>query len=212
MEKIRKIIGEKKGEFPEFGYYHNIIDKIEENIEKMPDIAIESCKSLVEGVSKTILNKLGVAYSENGRNIDNPKDLLKKALVNIPIPTSHDPEFITRVCELIARMSEIRNTRGDISHGRLSPKEIDSDANLAKFIAEITDSVGHYLLYIYFNADLSYLEKVKYEDNEEFNQSLDDGYQLGESILYSKALFDQDQISYEEQLNNYLQNKEEQEI
>ncbi len=211
MNKTRQIISDNKIEFPEFGYYHNIIDKIEENIIKMPDIAIECCKSLVEGISKTILIKLGISYSEVGRNIDSPKDLLKKVLNSIPIAAAHDPELVTRICELISRMTEIRNKRGDISHGRASPKEIDSDTNLAKFIAHVTDSTLCYLLEIYFSTDLSYLEEIKYDDNIEFNNFLDGQYELI-GVTYSKALFDQDAISYEEQRNNYLSNKEEENL
>ena len=207
MDKTRRIINDNKDKFPEFQYYHNIIDKIEENVEKMPDVAIESCKSLVEGSSKTILNKLKIPFLEKGRDADTPRGLLKKVLDNIP-DTSYDPEFITRSCELITRMTEIRNRNGDISHGKFSPKKIESDVNLAEYIIQITDSTMHYLFKIYFSADLSYIEETKYEDNEEFNEFLDSDNEL-EGIIYSQALFDQDIISYKEQLNTYLSSEEE---
>lgn len=213
MKNTRQIIDDNKKDFSEFQYYHNIIDKIEENVEKMPDITIESCKALVEGVSKTILNKLGVSYLEKGRNADSPRDLLKKVLDKIPNSVPHDPEFITRSCELVARMADIRNKNGDISHGKSSPKEKYSDTNLAEFIIQVTDSTVLYLLKIYFNADLSSYEEIKYEDNEEFNQFLDEENQLGGIVLYSRALYNQDLTSYEEQLKDYLlKDDEEKEI
>jgi len=203
MKKTRTIIDNNKENFYEFDYYHNILDKIEENIEKMPDICIESCKSLIEGVSKTILNKLNISYVEKGRNADTPRDLFKKAIDNIPVTISHDSEFVFKVCDLVSRMTEIRNKSGDISHGRSSPKEIESDKNLAIFISEITDSLAFYLLNIYFKADLSYIKGIDYDENIEFNAFLDSKND-NLDIIYSRALFDQDPVLYEEQLNNYL--------
>lgn len=208
MKKTRQIINDQKSKFPEFQYYHNILDKIEENREKMPDIAIESCKALVEGVSKAILKKLLVPYVDKGSRAETPRGLLKKVLDNIPGVGFHDPEFVCRTCELVARMTEIRNERGDISHGRFSPKEIESDKNLAEFIAHVTDGTIYYLLKIYFNADLSYLDEIKYEDSPEFNQSLDDDHQIDGIVLYSKALFDQDLTFYKEQLSEYFSENE----
>lgn len=208
MDKARKIIDDNKKDFVEFQYYHNIIDKIEENIEVMPDITIESCKSLIEGISKTILSKLEISYSENGKNADAPRTLLKKVLDNILIPEEHDQEFVYKLCELVNRMTEIRNKRGDISHGRLSPKEANSDFLLAGFIASVTNEAVYYILSIFFKMDFSYLKGLRYEDNIDFNQYLDEEYSIG-GVLYSRALFDQDLVAYNERLNDYLFSKEE---
>lgn len=206
MDKTRKLINENKERFPEFQYYHSIIDKIEENIEIMPDISIESCKSLIEGVSKTILDKLGIQYVEKGRDAHEPRKLFEKALDSIPQSESHEQEFLSKVSNLILRMTEIRNARGDISHGKSSPKKECSSIILADFIAQVTDSSAQYLLKIYFSADLSPFEETKYEDNAEFNQILDDEYPLDGIISFSRALFEQDPISYKEQLKNSIEN------
>lgn len=208
MQLTRQTIDAYSTKFPEFQYYHKILDKIDENAVEMPDVSIESCKSLVEGISKTILIKLKVPYSEKDRNADTPRDLWKKVLDNLPVSTSYDSEFVSRTCALVTRITEIRNKRGDISHGRPSPKEIESDVRLSGFIAQVTDSLVSYLLETYFSLDLSYLEKINYEDEIEFNQSLDDIYPIDGVISYSKALYDQDQVSYEEQLLNYKSQRE----
>jgi hypothetical protein len=211
MNKTRQIINDNKDDFPEFQYYHDIIDGIEENISKMPDKAIESCKALIEGICKTILKKLKVLYSEGGRGADEPRELMNKVLNSFSQFIPHDPEFISRTTALVGRMSEIRNKRGDISHGRPSPKEEESDKELAEFIMGIADYTIYYLLNIYFNADLSSFEDVKYEDNVDFNEYLDDMYEV-ENIIYSKALFDQDPAAYGELLNNYLDEKEQERL
>jgi hypothetical protein len=55
--------------------------------------------------------------------------------------------------------------------------------------------------------DLSYLEEVDYDKNEDFNNMLDEEYDLG-YVIYSKALYDQDPISYGEQLEEYRSSEE----
>lgn len=207
MDKTRQIIDKYKDIFPEFQYYHGVIDKIEENIDTMPDVSIESCKTLVEGVSKTILKKFDIQYIEKGRNADTPNGLLKKVLDELSKYSSIDAVVCQTSCSIVHRISELRNERGDISHGKLSPKDINSDKYLAEAIKHITDGVIRYVLNIYFTIDFPSLDEVKYEDNQDFNQFLDDGLNL--DISYSKALFDQDIVFYKEQLNNYLSEKEE---
>jgi len=203
MNKTRQIIDDNKDKFPEFQYYHNIIDKIEENIEKMPDITIESCKSLVEGVSKGILKYLKEEYKQIGRKDGSTQNYLKRVLKKVSKNSKVDIEFIRSTANFVKRIAEIRNERGDISHGKAAPKEAVSDKHLAGSIAHITDGLVCYLLSIFFDTDWSYLEEVKYEKNDEFNQFLDDGLEI-EGVTYSKALFDQDPISYKQQLENYL--------
>ena len=204
MKKTREIILKYKDDFPEFDYYNNILDKIEKNIENMTDVSIESCKSLFEGISKTILKKFGKDYRENQRNINSTEDLFKMAIKEIPTNEIRDEQLLNNIATIIKRTQEIRNERGDISHGKYSPKNKDeiSSPEFAKFIAGVTDASVSYLLTIYFSYDSSYLD-IKYEDNEEFNDTLDDEIEL-EGICYSRALFDQDFTTYNERLSNFL--------
>ena len=48
---------------------------------------------------------------------------------------------------------------------------------------------------------------MEYQDNPEFNEWLDNENPIGD-LSYSKALFDQDQVAYEQELENYLDVKE----
>lgn len=208
MNKTRQIITSNEKEFPHFRYYLTILDKIEENTQGMPDISVESCKSLIEGISKTILNKLGEPYVEKGRNADSPSSLLKKVLDRLSDYSSIDVVFVQTSCSFALRTSEIRNERGDISHGKLSPKEANSDPHLAEMVAHITDGIVCYILKIFFKTDWSHLDKLKYTDNAGFNDFLDSQNEW-QGVRYSKALFDQDLISYTEQLNDYLSAMEE---
>jgi hypothetical protein len=202
MNKARELINKHKKDFPEATYYLGLIDVAEENLLKMPDVSIETCKSLFEGVSKTILKNADVPFAENGRNADSPSKLLKMALGEIKKYTLIEDSFIQNACGTVQRMTNIRNDRGDVSHGKLAPKLEQSDYATASMIMGVTDSIIGYILNCFFQIDWSSVEYLKYEENEEFNQSLDKDYDFG-SISYSKALFDQDPIAYSLQLQDY---------
>jgi len=208
MEKTRQIIVDNEQDFPDFKYYLKIIDVIDENISVMPDVSIESCKSLIEGISKTILNNLGEPYNDKGKNADSPSKLLRGVLEVFKLKTDIEIEMIQNTCGFVYRLSELRNERGDISHGKSVPKDQDSDHRLSELVGEITDAVVKYMLTVYFKTDWSDSEDIKYDDNIEFNQLLDSEHEL-EEVSYSRALFDQDFVAYEENLNNYLSNIEE---
>lgn len=206
MEKTIQIITKNKDRFPHFEYYLNITDKINENIRTMPDVSIESCKALVEGISKTILDALGESYIEKGRSADGPDNLAKKAVDKLSVYSSVDPVATQSICSFVKRISEVRNERGDISHGKPVPKNINSDIHLAEMVAHTTDGIIYYILNIFFNTELPVLS-IKYEDCGEFNDFLDAENEL-DGVTYSKALFDQDPVAYREQFNNFTSDKE----
>src|SRR5687768_11818873 len=58
MKLVRTLIAQNSDKYEHFSYYEGIIDVIEEKIQSHPDICIESCKSLIEGISKTIIKTL----------------------------------------------------------------------------------------------------------------------------------------------------------
>jgi hypothetical protein len=57
---------------------------------------------------------------------------------------------------------------------------------------------------IFHTAEISISRELAYEDYPEFNEKLDTENQVGLLRSYSKALFDQDPVAYEEELENYL--------
>lgn len=204
MENTKKIINDNIDLFPEFGQYFNLIQVIEEKQNSEPNICIETCKALIEWVSKTIIRKHEwVNYIEKDINslemmplIGKAIEQIKKAWIDI------DDSFIKRICSLIQLIVEIRNTHWEISHGKHAPKSYESTPNFAKFILIITDWVVEYFLGMHYS--IQYEKDLEYEDDElqEFNQFLDNKFPL-KFINYSKALFDQDKVAYEEQFDEF---------
>lgn len=200
MEKTRKIIQDNIHSFPEFSYYLSIVNKIEENVQIMPDVSIETSKALLEGVSKTLLKNLDSAYVESIN--DKPSDLVKRVLEKMSRYVEIDVGVLRAASSFIHRVTEIRNSSGDISHGKAVPKLISSNIDHAKIIAHITDGTIEFILNLYFQMKWQSVEILIYEENELFNEYLDSQYQF-EEIKYSKALFDQDLVVYKDKLNRY---------
>lgn len=208
MSKSRELIRKHHEKFPDHDYYSALMESAENYIDSNPDICIETCKSVLEGLSKTVLDKTGVEYSTRGRNPYSPAKLFKMATEELGKGTDIDPAFLLAAQNVVIRVVELRNERGDISKGRAVPKEIESDSELARFVYEITDSVCVYFLTKFFTFDWSAYEEIKYEDNPDYNEFLDNGIELPPPLLYSKALFEQDRVDYEQRLQNYLSDKE----
>ena len=208
MQLVRTLISENTERYEHFVYYESIIDVIEQNASTQPDICIESCKSLIEGISKSILKNLDVTFNQDEVDGLNFQALFRKAMLKLAeYKAEVEIDFIHRAASLIHILGEIRNKRGDISHGKLAPKELYSYAQFSRLVMQMTEGIVYYVLEQFFSLDLSFKEEIKYEDNIDFNNWLDLSNPLG-NLSYSKALFDQDKTSYEQQLLNYLADQE----
>ncbi|MEN0050552.1 MAG: hypothetical protein AAF806_26040 [Bacteroidota bacterium] len=201
MEKVKSIIQANLVQYPHFEEYFKIIDIIDTHEMTNPDICIESCKALVEGISKTILIELD--HTKTPENIDSgnvPK--LFNSTIKILAEKCHDLEgdFAMRFSPLVQVLTQIRNKRGDISHGRVAPKPIFSSSKLATTFKTITDSMLEYILEHYFSIDRIIIKELVYdfEIMEGFNVWLDSQYPDFPIISapYSKVLYDYDYKEY----------------
>jgi hypothetical protein len=190
----------------EFKDYYFLVDKIEKYIDIMPDVSIECCKSLFEGLSKNILLKLTEKFDSNHVN-NMPVDtvvnnMLIELSLKLKLDVSFEKEFTIfkkSTIDFIKEIRNIRNSRGDISHGRNYPKLDYSSSIEAKSLVISSD--------FFLSKMLSYyliIEKPKvfnYEDFEEFNYLLDekDILKLTKSP-YSKLLYLDDYTSWENEL------------
>jgi hypothetical protein len=203
MKLTRNIIEQNIGKYDWLSEFETVLSEIESNLESEPDITIESCKSLLESIAKTILINIDPTFSEgDATNIDFGP-LMKRAKEKLLEKSSEAEDVLmTSMVTLSVQYSVIRNKRGDISHGRILPKEKRSSVSLAKAATTFTDGFASYLLYLFLLLDFSYKEPIKYEDNDDFNDVLDANNPIA-GISYSKALFDQDFVAYEEALEDY---------
>lgn len=199
MEKLKHEIQRIKRHRLE--YYHSHLDLVEGYIDEKPDISIETCKALIEGISKLSLHLL------NQEPLDSHKDekfqaLVKRALLELQKGRGFsDAEACRRMSGFVHYIGEVRNEHCDIGHGRASLKEQVNDAEFADLIVGITDNICTYMLR---RLDRLADKVTEYEDHPEFNDFLDEQNPLPGKIRYSRALFEQEFETYEIELGDFL--------
>ncbi len=185
---------------PEIGlnYYNDLLDIIDSHHNKKPDTSIETCKAIIEGISKLIIHKIKqepIAVLDKSNNF---KELVKRALNCLNEENDFfDTEFVRGITNLINILSENRNDHCDIGHGRASVKEQINCQDFSEMISGFTESISVYLLK---KLDQVIIPNNAYESEQmqAFNMWLDDNC-LDFPILtekYSKVLYEYDRDMY----------------
>ncbi|GAB3019019.1 abortive infection family protein [Spirosoma pulveris] len=202
MEQTKNILNQLESQYKSIGYYFTVIEKIEENTNSNPDIAIESCKALLEGMSKFIWKHIDFSYDAIKVDKMDFQPLVRQAVSKLgDLNEDIEVDFVNKLNKLIVCIGEVRNKRGDISHGKLAPKAYVSDAQFSNLVVNITDNMLHYILYCFSNIRTP-VKEIKYEDNPKLNEKLDNENPFG-FLSYSKALFNQDIEAYRQEILNY---------
>lgn len=230
MELTKQSISNHSRLIPGIEGYLTLIDKIEENKSIHPDIAIETCKSLLEGLCLKGLSLLSDKYINSKSLRTKCKNDLKvltntafdevytdyvesqvhESLANMLIDISVTQKIKDnakrkvreQAIEAIAKVSAIRNERGDISHGRDYPKTQESSITLSKSISSITDGICSFMIE---QIAEKYLLKLKtqdrliYQDLTDFNGWLDEMHHVSSiKVDFSKILYENAYDKYEE--------------
>ena len=212
MEKSRYLIEQHAKEHKWLTELERILNHIDQQTNQCGDTLIECSKSFIEAIAKNIIFKLKPEENQKNINLWDLGTLFKQAkkamyehsFIENVMPMSDIEKYFSALNQWIRFLGEMRNNVGEISHGKILPKSYSIDIELAKVISEITDRLAYILLLMLLEIDLSYTQFYKYEDYLEFNDYLDEQYELPNGLIYSKALFDQDYDTYSEELDNYL--------
>jgi len=203
MIKITELINKRSQEKVNFVENLKVTDLWVGKEHVQPDVVIEGCKAFIEGISKKIVLTLDKSTNTSAINSKDYPVIFKEAVNKISdYSNGFEVDFINRACSLISLHGNIRNKRGDISHGKSYPKEEYSTPLFAELVVQVTDAITVYMVESFYRIDLSIYLDIDYNDNPEYNDYLDAKYpDIG--ILYSKALYEQDYIQYEQVLLNY---------
>lgn len=208
--------------------YLVIISKIETNTHINPDIAIESCKSLIEGLCLKALSLLSDKYISSKKvqskcenslpfliNISFDEVFTKfveakltETLSKLVIETATEIKFFgiskerikKQAVEVVGKISAIRNERGDISHGRSYPKTIESNIALAKSIVSITDGICSFMIH---EIASQYELKLKEVSKFDYNQLSDFNDWLDEKHAILSVKLDFSKLLYENAYDKY---------
>ena len=209
MNKTKEAV-EGKDRWEDLNSY---ISLIEENVNDNPNIALDGSKSLLESVSKTILEDKKIEY----KNDSTIGFLVKKAFESLPVFSKLSVEEINNTKSILGsfenisrNIGEFRNNHGFFAHGRdLQSKKFDR--YLVELAISSADLLASFLI-ISHAEDLKDRSRVYYEENNEFNKYIDEtseelpvvaGYQLSPS----QSLFT-DEEAYKEELNSFINEKE----
>lgn len=190
-------IKENINKVPSLQAYNHHVSTIEETVDTNPELAIEVCKSLLEGICKTILTSQGIDYTA----VDAFQKLVKLTIETICLGAADKEDLLDlgkRVTAVAHKIGEIRNKASFASHGQ----DIDHPKlsnTLSNFMFYVTDAMGGFILSYYLQYSLNTSIRIKYEDCEDFNEELDSEFnmQYGDIVLSaSEALYNQDYQAY----------------
>lgn len=205
MQTLKDLIERHSPEESDFRYYVPIIEKAERNEIDHPDICIECCSSLFQGISKSIVYRLDPACEREDFEKLNLQRQVKKAFSCLKDHDDMLEEAFAVAAENMSRIAgEVRNARGDISHGRATPKELQSDRSLSRLVLNVSEGVLRYMLASYFAIKPEVEPVIEYDANPDFNDSLDLNFPLEGKPLYSLALYQQFYEDYQIQLADFL--------
>lgn len=246
MELTKEAIHKHKNSINGLEGYFTIVSKIENNVTVNPDIAIEACKSLIEGLSKKALELLSEEYQKHKsvrKDCDNKlPTLVRKALetlyrskIEIDLHDSlynfikgkvkidlfvknNTATTLENVNDAIQKIAIIRDNRGDISHGRIYPKKDESEIHLSKSIISITDGICSFMINefsVRFTEQKESDSKLIYDENVEFNEWLDEKYNILSTkvdfskLLYQNAYGKYEEVYYSDYTDSLTENEEE---
>lgn len=218
MDRFRSVL--KEARHFDAKYYKELLDTIDNYVNEKPDITIETCKAIIEGLCKLILMELEQTPESYFKDKDltlaklfkEARNSLKKHIDDNLADIVYDNSIVLEYgviptlleqllrTEVVTKVGIIRNEHGDISHGRTPLKQQVNDEDLADLIVGLTDSICSYMLKKFHQVKE---EAVHYEDNTDFNKYLDEMHSLENDIVYSKALFEQQPETYEILLDDY---------
>ncbi|CBN55257.1 MULTISPECIES: abortive infection family protein [Kamptonema] len=221
MESLEALVKRHIKEFPDFQYYGafaEFISAIENYHQDLhTGVSLDCCNSLLQSICKTIITQIDPsiegkslnkgAKSETNNLICEAAKLLQK---NDDV---YERDFISKLSQIGKHINELRNARGDLSHGKHIPKELLNDQDLSRLLREITESLSRYLISSFISFELEKKSKedikieedrIRYEESPEFNEFLDEEYPLDGKLLYSQALYTLYYEDYEIRLQVFL--------
>lgn len=180
------------------------VEVIEQNVQDNPSLCVEMCKSLIEGICKTILTNKNISFASSISFAGLVQQTITSTL-NTDEPYRDDVIDLARRTSGVAdRLGQIRSSAGFASHGMdvLNPHLTDT---LSLFACKITDALGGFILRCYnnnrvINAD----HRIHYDDCKPFNEYFDELNPSPYGLSMSLSLFQQDYEAYKASYFDYL--------
>lgn len=194
-------------QLPSFSPFTDLVDEIESCVQTNPTKCVESCKSLIEGISKTILTNKNIEVPDNITLVQLVQKTIDSIITADDTYRNDIVDLGRRIASVSHKLGEIRNNAGFISHGMdvLNPRLTET---LSLFSCKVTETIGGFILNCYRNNRTSSIDhRLHYSDCKSFNEYFDElnPVQLGTVLLSaSAALFEQDYEAYKDEYFLFL--------
>lgn len=192
---------------PSFYPFIDKIEVIENCMQSNPSLCVETCKSLIEGICKSILSNKGINYKKDIDFHVLVKQTIE-SIINVEERFRSDlAELGRRISAVSQKLGNLRDNAGFASHGLdiLNPGLTET---VSIFSCKITDTIGGFILSSYANnRSINRDQRIHYSECSGFNIFFDDlnpitmGYI---SLSASEALYQQDYEAYKEAYFGYL--------
>lgn len=185
---------------------------VDSNSESNPNAALDGAKSILESISKTILEDKGITFAPDS----SVGFLVKRAFESLPVFSKlstrdlDSAKSILGSFENVSRViGEFRNDHGFFSHGQDLQAE-KFDRYLVQLAISSSDLLASFLV-VSHAEDLKDRSRVYYEENDEFNRYIDESSEedvvvRGIQLSPSKALYS-DIEAYKEELLAFINEK-----
>jgi hypothetical protein len=224
MDSLEALVNRHIKEFPDFQYYGALAEFISAIETYHQDlhigVSLDCCNSLLQSISKTIITQIEPRIGEKSldkKSQGKTENLITQAAKLLQKNEDvYERDFISKISQIGKHINELRNARGDLSHGKRIPKELANDQDLSRLLREITESLARYLISSFFSFEIERSKEklemeedlIRYEDNPEFNDLLDEAYPLDGKLIYSRALYTMYYEDYTIQLQAFLDEQE----
>jgi len=182
MDRTREFLSQNRSSFERYTnfedhrvYYYAIDKKI------TADNCIETCKSLIEGIAKTVLSQIDLRRkavrerfeTHELKSLDSTFDKMTGNGEYFPVLFRQSILILSNYHQACQKelmnslgkdfckyLTRVRNARGDIAHGRAAPKTDKSSLDLAFMIENITDLIVFHMLEVLSLIDVSTTDEV----------------------------------------------------
>jgi hypothetical protein len=220
MDSLEALVKRHLKEFPDFQYYGafgEFISAIESYHQDLNmGVSSDCCNSLLQSICRTIITQIDLVEVDSANSMRTDQ-LIRKAVTLLQKNDDvYERDFVSQLGKIGIYINGIRNSRGELSHGRHIPKELINDQDLSRLLREITESLSRYLISSFFSFKLEKIEAeadieedfIEYEKNPDFNDLLDEEYPYEGKLLYSQALYKLYYEDYDIQLRAFLDEQE----
>jgi hypothetical protein len=163
MDSLEALVKRHLKEFPDFQYYGafgeftSAIESYHQDLNM--GVSSDCCNSLLQSICRTIITQIDLVEvgSANSMRTD---QLIRKAVTLLQKNDDfYEKDFVSQFGKIGIYINGIRNSRGELSHGRHIPKELINDQDLSRLLREIIESLSRYLISSFFSFKLDKIEK-----------------------------------------------------